>query len=136
MDRENFYRISIKGIVVDGEGRFLLAKEEDGTWELLGGGLDHGETPQACLKRELFEETGLNVTYISDNPKYFVTTYREAKNYYIANIIYEIKLENLDFVPSDECIELRFFTPEEALKEKLFPSVESFIKQFNPANHY
>ena len=31
-------------------------------WEFVGGGLDFGETPEECLKREIMEEAGLEVS--------------------------------------------------------------------------
>lgn len=57
--KDCFYRISVKALILDSEKRFLLVREDNGFWELPGGGLDHGEEPHACLKRELFEEMGL-----------------------------------------------------------------------------
>jgi ADP-ribose pyrophosphatase YjhB (NUDIX family) len=35
-------------------------------WTLPGGGLDHGEDPQAAVVREIFEETGLRATVSRD----------------------------------------------------------------------
>lgn len=130
-----YYRVSIKGLVVDETGRFMLAREDNGKWELPGGGLDHGEDPIPGLKREIHEETGLEVTQISPTPKYFVTSKRQNRDAYVANVIYEIKLKNLDFIPSDECQELRFFTIEEARREDLFPNVEKFLEVFDPKLH-
>ncbi len=135
MNEVCYYRVSIKGIVVDDSGRFLLAREENGKWELLGGGLDHGEKALDCLKREIREETGLEVTWTSDTPKYFVTSPRLDHETFIANVIYEIQLQSLDFTPSDECQELRFFTAEEARRKDLFPNVAEFINVFDPARH-
>lgn len=135
MTDENYYRVSIKGIAVDETGRFLLAKEDNGKWELLGGGLDHGEDPIAGLKREIAEETGLEVTQVSASPKYFLTTKRYSAETFLANVIYEIKLKDLNFTPSDECQELRFFTVSEARKEPLFPNVEKFLEIFDPSLH-
>lgn len=130
-----FYRVSVKGLVIDETGRFLLAKEDNGKWELLGGGLDHGEDPIACLKREIHEETGLVVTHVSPSPKYFITSQHHGHDTFMANVIYEIKLKNLDFTPSDECRELRHFTVEEARKENLFPNVEKLLDVFDPNLH-
>ncbi len=53
-----FYRVSLKALVFDGERRLLLAQEPDGFWELPGGGWEHGETLEACVRRELREELG------------------------------------------------------------------------------
>lgn len=135
MNDKNHYRVSIKGIALDETGRFLLTKEDNGQWELLGGGLDHNENPKDCLMREIKEETGLEITWISAAPKYFVTAPKVGREGYVANVIYEIKLKDLNFTPSDECVELRFFNKEEAEKENLFPQVEEFIKIFNPELH-
>lgn len=126
-----YYRVSIKALPVDETGRFLLAKEDNGKWDLLGGGLDHGEDPMVGMKREVLEETSLVITYISPTPKYLITFKRESTATSAANVIYEVKLKDLNFTPSDECVELRYFTPEEALKEDLSPNVREFVKRFD-----
>ncbi len=128
MNEQSYYRISIKGIVIDEQGRILLSREDNDKWEMLGGGLDHNEEPKACLRREISEETGLKVMSISDTPKYFVTCPREGKDTYIANVIYEITLENLDFVPSDECQELRFFSIDDMKTVNLFENVQKLLE--------
>jgi 8-oxo-dGTP diphosphatase len=135
MNVQNYFRVSVKGIAIDGTGRFLLAKEANGMWEILGGGLDHGEDPVAALRREVEEEIGIEITYVSPSPKYFTTAKRLGHDTYIANVIYEIKLKNMEFTQSDECTELRFFNVEEARKIDLFPSVEKFLDVFNPEFH-
>ncbi|HSW99860.1 MAG TPA: NUDIX hydrolase [Patescibacteria group bacterium] len=126
MNQQGYYRISIKGIVINDDGRILLSKEENGMWEMLGGGLDHDEDPIDCLRREIKEEAGLEVVYVSPSPKYFVTSPRVGKTIttYMANIIYEIRLKDLAFVPSEECQELRFFNTEEMGEVELFPNVQ------------
>ncbi len=53
------YRISIKAVIKDEQGRVLLLQERGGSWELPGGCLDHGEVPREALVREISEETGL-----------------------------------------------------------------------------
>lgn len=128
MNDQNYYRVSVKGIVINDDGRILLSREDNGMWELLGGGLDHGEDPMVGLKREIHEETGLVVTYVSPEPKYFVTCQRLNSEYYTANVIYEIKLKDLHFTPSDECQELRFFNADEMRQVQLFPNVQELLK--------
>lgn len=135
MDEPCIYRISMKGIVVDEQGRLLLTREDNGKWELLGGGLDFGEDPMDGLRREIAEETGLTVTWVSPTPKYFTTSLHSNGKRYIANVVYEVKLANLDFTPSDECEELRFCTVEEARQLPLFENVSKLLDVFDPALH-
>lgn len=57
---EQRWAISVKGILVRG-GRVLLGANDRGEWELPGGHIEAGETPEEALVREFREETGLNV---------------------------------------------------------------------------
>ena len=54
------------GVLIDGEGRFLLTsrpagKVYAGWWEFPGGKLEAGESVEAALRRELHEELGITV---------------------------------------------------------------------------
>jgi len=109
MNEQCYYRVSIKGTVIDENSRILLSRGDNSRWGLLGGGVDHDEDPMDCLRREIHEEAGLTVTYVSKAPICFVTARRAKAGNYIANVVYEIKLKDLNFTPSDECQELRFF---------------------------
>jgi 8-oxo-dGTP pyrophosphatase MutT (NUDIX family) len=55
-------RVSVKGVLVDPEGRVLVLRDGDGEeWELPGGRLGAEEAPVAGLRREVREETGQSV---------------------------------------------------------------------------
>ena len=129
-----FYRVSIKALILDEEKRFLMIQESNGKWELPGGGLDFGEKPHDCLKREIREEMSLEIDTINTRPSYVVTTLH-TDNHWKCFIAYETKIKNLNFTPSDECVAIKFFNKEEALKEKLFPIVKEFVKQYDHKNH-
>lgn len=54
------------GILLDGEGRVLIARRapgshEGGCWEFPGGKLHPDESSRAALERELWEELGIQV---------------------------------------------------------------------------
>lgn len=131
-----YYRISIKALVLnETRDKFLLVKEPDGRWELPGGGLDWGVSPEEDLQREISEEMGLTVTWMAANPSYFVTDQTVHSGTWYANVIYEAELEHLDFTPSDECVEVRFFSMAETEEVEVFPNVAKFVKQFDPRLH-
>lgn len=82
-------RLGCRGIVLQG-GKLLVSKEEKTDfWMLPGGGLETGETPQACCVREIAEETG----YIVKPTRQFLTLneyykeYKYVSHYFVCEII-------------------------------------------------
>jgi 8-oxo-dGTP pyrophosphatase MutT (NUDIX family) len=119
-----FYRVTVKGLYVK-DGKVLFTrditnpqrKELGGDLELPGGGLDFGEDMKDALRREVREEMGLEIANISDQPVYVWTANhgpgRTIDWYYVCVVVFNIELKNLDFIPSDECQELIFLSPDE-----------------------
>ena len=128
--------MSVKALVLDEERtRFLIVKEENGKWELPGGGLDWGEDPHAGLRREIKEEMGIEVVWISERPCYFLSRKADTSDIWVANVLYETRLKNLEFEASDECVELRFVEPSEINDLNTFSNVKMLAEQFDPKNH-
>lgn len=59
--------VAVKAVIVQDDQLLIIKRATDdevhpGTWELVGGKLDFGETLEQALEREVFEETGLRFT--------------------------------------------------------------------------
>lgn len=93
--KDGEYHLTVLGIIARPDGKFLITKRvmtkawAPGWWEVSGGAAMAGETSEEAVKREIREETGLDVTgwdggylftYHRDNPgegdNYFVDVYR------------------------------------------------------------
>jgi 8-oxo-dGTP diphosphatase len=64
--------------LVDVDGRVLIGRRPEGKtlaglWEFPGGKVEAGETPEACLIRELREELGIGVTHACLAPFVFAS---------------------------------------------------------------
>lgn len=64
--------------LVDIDGRVLICQRPDGKqlaglWEFPGGKVEAGETPEACLIRELEEELGIKVSHACLAPFVFAS---------------------------------------------------------------
>jgi ADP-ribose pyrophosphatase YjhB (NUDIX family) len=53
--------VTVKGVCRRADGRVLVCRNDRGEWELPGGRPEVGELFQDCVRREIREETGLDV---------------------------------------------------------------------------
>ncbi|MDP3963233.1 MAG: (deoxy)nucleoside triphosphate pyrophosphohydrolase [bacterium] len=56
--------LNVAAAIIEKNGKYLIAKRKAGSyrqgmWEFPGGKIEPGETPEACLERELMEELGI-----------------------------------------------------------------------------
>lgn len=88
---EKRFLFAVKALIFFGE-RFLLVrrgagarKDYHGYWELPGGRLEFGESPEQALRREIFEETKLNF-----DPIRLIGTwsFKKAPNTQLVGVIY------------------------------------------------
>ncbi len=129
---EAFYRVSVRGIMRDGD-KFLLGRHGN-TWETFGGGLDFGENLHEALRREILEETGCHLTYISEQPilalPHIVHGKREMDWFYNFPIYYEVKFDISEFDLSLQYSEYRWFTVKEIQNLNVFEGEEGIKDGF------
>lgn len=62
------YRVSVKALVFDRREQLLVVQNALGLWEIPGGGWEHGESLDDCVRRELREELGVSVAHVQQTP--------------------------------------------------------------------
>lgn len=131
------------GIVRNAEGKILLTKRSESElpqahekWELPGGKIDFGETPQVATEREIFEETEYRVKAQSLLPKPYVA-YWEYPTFYQHTIIFGFLCTILD-TPGEirtdhdhHVSEIQWYSRAEVETLETLPGVLFFIDQFN-----
>jgi 8-oxo-dGTP diphosphatase len=108
-----FYRVSIKAVIHDHQGRILVVREKNNPhWNLPGGGMDYGETEYQALQRELLEEVGYTGDF-SYTPLGIRPMYLEKFESWQLWIVYKVTPENFHFTPGDDADEVAFMDIEE-----------------------
>lgn len=83
------YRVAARVLIIQ-DGKVLLVKEaNDAWWALPGGGVDHGETIESALTREVEEELGVPAAHVSSD--------YQIAHYNIGNVVNGVPRMNLYF---------------------------------------
>ena len=82
------------------------------TWNLPGGGWDHGETEQEAIARELYEELGYMGDF-SAKPQATATHWLESRQAYLLWIVYDVDTEHMNFRIGEDSTDVAFIHPDE-----------------------
>ena len=102
------HSVSVAGIITDDHGRALLIQRADNhRWEPPGGVLELGETIHDGLRREVREETGLDV-----EPVALTGVYKNMNRSIIA-LVFRCKITGGDLTITDETAAYRWTSADE-----------------------
>jgi ADP-ribose pyrophosphatase YjhB (NUDIX family) len=102
------HSVSVAGVVVRDDGRVLVIKRDDnGHWEAPGGVLELDESFEAGVRREVREETGLEV-----DVERLTGVYKNLTHGIVA-LVYRCRPAKGDPHSTEEAREIRWMTKEE-----------------------
>ena len=116
--------------LIEKEGKFLIIKRSaadhvfPGHWDLPGGKLEHNEKPQDGLKREVREETNLEINVFDPVFSYLETEFVQA---YLT--VFECELVSEEIKLSNEHTEYKWATKEEIQTLLIEPYVKELFEK-------
>lgn len=124
----------IAAAIIEQDGRIFIARRAkddplQGLWEFPGGKLEEGETLEECLKRELFEELGIDAAigkYFSSTTFTHKETVWELVFFKVTSYTGTITLydhSEMAWVRPEELTSYRFPAPDEPIIELLLNEV-------------
>jgi NAD+ diphosphatase len=127
---------AVAALVTDGNCRLMLVtrgiEPDYGKLDLPGGFVDHSESVEVAVKRELFEELGMKVKsmkYISSAPNEYIFS---GFSVFTIDLAFEVIPESTDNLkPMDDILEYRFYAENEFSYDDIpAPSIKQFVINF------
>ena len=123
-------------VVVDEQGRLLLQQRKfpEGAWGIPGGLMELGESTEDVARRELFEETQLQVDELTlinvySGPEYFIRAANGDEFYVVTTAYYAENATGELVVDQAESITFNYFHPHE-LPENIVKSHREILDEF------
>ncbi|MFA4819822.1 MAG: NUDIX domain-containing protein [Candidatus Aenigmatarchaeota archaeon] len=126
----------IVSAIIEKDGKFLFGKKQPGrgpypnTWHLLGGGIERDETLIDAVKREILEESGLEITDIV--PVSFdedIESNKHGVDTHYIFLVFKTKYKSGKLTPKNDISELKWIDKSSLAKTKLNrPTVRLFRK--------
>ena len=109
------YHLTVLGVICRHDGKFLITQRAldkhwaPGWWEVSGGGVMAGEDSADAVKREVLEETGLDVTGAEGGYLFSYKRESEGDNYFVDIYRFILDFDENDVTP--QLAEMQGFLP-------------------------
>lgn len=133
---ENNFRLAVKAFIIMGNKLLILKRhskdvQKPGIWEIPGGRLELGENPFDGLRREVKEETGLDIAIVYPlNVRHF----KREDGQTITMIIFYCKSEEEKVILSEEHTDFEWIKLVESknkLTDFFHEEVDLYLKRIN-----
>jgi 8-oxo-dGTP diphosphatase len=118
------FLVGVMALIVDDSGRVLLVRntyDPRHNWSLPGGWMGRNEQPEACIQRELLEETGFTIEVES------LVVARTQRKLPSVDLLYRARITGGSFASNAEVSEVRYF-PVSALPDQLVAGQRKLIE--------
>lgn len=123
------YRVATKAIIVHDDKVLLVKEIPDTWWDFPGGGIDHGETVEDGLVRELQEEIGVDPGHITTNFEIaYHTIGAVVNNIPRLNIYFMVDVLPESIKKTDHVSVWQWFTRDEFMKLSMSPSYKDRLE--------
>ena len=120
--------LGVRAVVLDAENRvFLVRHSYVSGWYLPGGGVDHGETMDQAMRRELKEEGDIDLTGAASLHGIFLNSHVSRRDHVAVYVVRRFRQERLP-EPNREIVECGFFATT-ALPEGTTPGTRLRIAE-------
>ena len=127
---------AVAALVTNGDGKLMMVtraiEPHYGKLDLPGGFVDHNESVEEAVKRELYEELGMKVRslkYLSSAPNEYIFS---DFSVFTIDMAYEVIPESINNLkPMDDILEYRFYAENEFNYDDIpAPSIKQFVIDF------
>lgn len=120
------------GVLIFRQGKLLLGRRKnshgEGCWSAPGGHLEFGESPEACARREVREETGLTLDSVRLGPYTNDIFLQEQRHYITLFAIAHSASGEPQLCEPDKCSGWQWFAPD-ALPGPLFIPLQNLLQR-------
>lgn len=119
----DYIGVGVGAVIVDEAGRLFLARRgpharnERGLWEFPGGSVEFGETLAGALRREMYEEYGVEIAVLELLDVVDHILPEEGQHWVSPSFVCRILSGEPEIREPQKCTEIGWFLPEEAPRE-------------------